>query len=126
MTPEEYIQNTLRTETKDFENIRGRILDTALIRLDHASDGIATEAGELKDILKRKKFYGQPLNRQHLVEELGDLLWYVALAMDTIDTTFDEVMTVNIAKLKKRYPDKFDADKALNRDLDAENEVLGK
>lgn len=91
----------------------------------HAALGIAGEAGEVVDIIKKVAMYGKPLDRDHLIEEISDLVWYTNLMIDAVDTTWEEVFRRNIAKLEARYPDKqFDADRAINRDKEAEQEAM--
>jgi NTP pyrophosphatase (non-canonical NTP hydrolase) len=124
MDPKEYIKNVLKTESLDLEAIRDRIGSVESIRLDHAADGLCTESGEFKDALKKFKYYGRNLDRVNLIEELGDVLWYVGIAIDVLGTTFGDIMEKNIAKLKLRYGDKFSSEKAVNRDLEAERDVL--
>lgn len=94
------------------------------LELLHASMGMVTEAAEFMDQMKRHVIYGAELDHTNLKEELGDMLWYIALAMRVTGTDFEAEMTRNIEKLKKRFPDKFTTDKALNRDLDVERETL--
>jgi len=91
---------------------------------EHGILGIATEAGELLDALKKAIFYGKPLDLVNIKEEIGDAMWYIALICKANGWTFEEIQQQNIAKLKARYPDKFTQDKALNRDLPKEREVL--
>ena len=86
--------------------------------------GLVTEAGEFQDMLKKHVFYGKPLDEVNLKEEIGDLLWYCAIALEALDTDFEAVMETNINKLKARYPEKFTEDKAENRDLVKEREIL--
>ena len=77
----------------------------------HATLGISGEAGELLDAVKKSFIYGKPLDVVNAREELGDLLWYIALAMRSLDVSFEEIMQQNINKLSKRYPEKYtDAD----------------
>lgn len=85
------------------------------LRLLHASMGLGTEAGEFADDLKKHIFYGKELDPEHLKEELGDLLWYIGIAADVLGTSVQEIMRDNIAKLKKRYPEKFTEQDALER-----------
>lgn len=98
--------------------------DHSKVRLLHASLGIQTEGGEFADVLKKHLFYGRPLDYTNLREELGDLLWYIALAAKALDTTIAQLQDQNIAKLKARFGDKFSQDAAVNRDLDKERKVL--
>ena len=75
--------------------------------LMHAAYGVAGEAGEFADCIKKHQIYGKDFDRDNAIEELGDLLWYIALACNALDTTMDQVAMANIAKLRKRYPDKY-------------------
>jgi NTP pyrophosphatase (non-canonical NTP hydrolase) len=93
-------------------------------RLLHAGIGMATEAAEFIDPIKKFLFYNKPIDKTNLKEEIGDLLWYVAIACSALGTTVEEEMERNITKLAKRYPEKFTSEAAINRDLEAERKVL--
>lgn len=121
-TPEEYIANVIKTEAVDLAKIKERMNNS--VRLLHASIGINTENGEFQDHLKKVLFYGKPLDKVHLIEELGDLMWYIAIAIDELGSSFEEVWEKNIKKLEKRYAGKFSETRAENRDLAGEREVL--
>ena len=76
-------------------------------RLLTAGVGINAEGGEFLEIVKKMVFQGKPWdehNREHLIIELGDLLWYVAQATQALGVSFEEVVERNITKLEKRYP----------------------
>ena len=76
-------------------------------RLLTAGVGINAEGGEFLEIIKKMVFQGKPWNednREHLIIELGDVMWYVAQATMALDISFDEVIETNVNKLKKRYP----------------------
>ena len=76
-------------------------------RLLTAGVGINAEGGEFLEIIKKMVFQGKPWNednREHLIIELGDLLWYVAQATMALGVSFDEVIETNVKKLEKRYP----------------------
>ena len=76
-------------------------------RLATAAVGISAEGGEFMEIVKKMVFQGKPWNadnRQHLIIELGDVLWYVAQACIALEVSFDDVVATNVEKLKKRYP----------------------
>ena len=83
-----------------------------------------TETAEFTDALKKSIFYGKTLDIINLKEELGDLLWYVSIAMDELGTNYEHEMNRVIIKLKSRYPEKFTEEKAENRDLKKEREIL--
>jgi NTP pyrophosphatase (non-canonical NTP hydrolase) len=115
----DYIKQAIRTESAkvSFENHE---------RLLHAGIGLATETGEFLDAIKKAVYYGNELDRVNLKEELGDILWYMAIAMDELGTDFETEMKRNIEKLKLRYPEKFDQEKAENRNLEKERDILEK
>lgn len=88
------------------------------IDLVHMSLGLATEAGEFTTIIKRAAIYNAPLDgqaRAHLLEELGDILWYVAGACSHLGESLEEVAGNNLAKLKLRFPDKYSDEAAEGR-----------
>ena len=77
-------------------------------RLLTSGVGINAEGGEFLEIIKKMVFQGKPWNednREHLIIELGDLLWYVAQATMALGISFDEVIATNVKKLEKRYPE---------------------
>ena len=76
-------------------------------RLTTAAVGISAEGGEFMEIVKKMVFQGKPwndANREHLIVELGDVMWYVAQACMALDVSFDDVVERNVEKLKARYP----------------------
>lgn len=95
-----------------------------LSRLLHAAMGLSTESGEFMDGLKKALFYGRLVDEVNLREEIGDLLWYIAIACDALDTTVEMEMARVIQKLMTRYPEKYEDFLATNRDLVAERAVL--
>jgi NTP pyrophosphatase (non-canonical NTP hydrolase) len=87
-------------------------LDQDLI---HAALGLASESGELIDAIKKHVIYGKPLDVDNCIEELGDCLWFIALACQTLGVSIGQVARANIAKLAKRYPDKYTDQAAIAR-----------
>jgi len=76
-------------------------------RLDTAGSGISAEGGEFMEIVKKIKFQGKPwddANKEHLIRELGDVMWYVAQACAALDVRLDDVLYANTLKLAARYP----------------------
>ena len=76
-------------------------------RLATAGIGLAAESGEFLEIVKKMVFQGKPWNddnREHLIIELGDTMWYVAQACMALGISFEEVIETNVKKLEKRYP----------------------
>lgn len=94
------------------------------MRLLHAAVGMATEAGELLDAVKKSIFYGKPIDEANVLEEIGDSQWYHAIGLDAIGKTPADAAETNYKKLSARYGDKFSSEKALERNLDKEREIL--
>lgn len=84
-------------------------------RLDNGCLGLAGESGECCDILKKHRFQGHELDVNHLIEELGDVMWYVAEAAAGIGVTLEDVAKRNVEKLERRYPSGFDAQRSIHR-----------
>lgn len=123
LTPSQYIQLALRTESGNYK-FKG--MGKVTPRVEHAVMGIVTEAGELMDAIKKAKIYEKELDITNLIEELGDLMWYMALLTDDLNSSFEEVWDKNIRKLKTRYPEMYSNKKALDRSLDKERVELEK
>lgn len=99
-------------------------LDPSRANFIHAVLGIFTEAGELMENLYDVLSGRSALDITNIVEELGDLEWYMAILHREFGLTPSQVKRRNIEKLKARYPNRFEEEKALNRDLDNERKVL--
>lgn len=69
----------------------------------HMLLGITGEVGELVDGLKKAIIYEQPLDRSNIVEELGDIEFYLEGLRQGLRITREETLTGNMAKLSKRY-----------------------
>lgn len=121
MTPTEYIKESARTESKkDFPTFSPDLY----MQILHGTMGIVTESGELLDSIKKHLFYGKQLDIVNISEEIGDILWYIALLCRVFNLTFEELMETNIEKLKIRFPEKFTEERANNRDLEKERTLL--
>lgn len=107
MSPNEYQQLALRTESHEFICDNSRLLQGLV--------GLNDEAGEALGILKKNMFHGHWFDREHLAKELGDVAWYLALSADAIGYKLEDILEINIDKLKKRYPEGFEVDKSINR-----------
>jgi NTP pyrophosphatase (non-canonical NTP hydrolase) len=94
------------------------------IKILHGIIGLITEAGELAEAALRFLKQHEDFDFTNLKEEGGDNQWYAAELFEAIQTTFEEVQRLNIAKLASRYGDKFSELRAQNRDLNAERKVL--
>lgn len=91
----------------------------------HGIIGCVTEAGEMMDALKKTIFYGKEFDVVNLKEEMGDIMWYLALLCGVLGTTFEEIQELNIKKLHSRYKyKKFTVPECADRDLKKEREIL--
>lgn len=106
MQANEYQALALRTISG--ESAKNPLLTCAL--------GLAGEGGEVADLVKKYLFHGHALPQEKLQNELGDVLWYVAIGANALGLTLDDVMARNIAKLKDRYPEGFDSNRSINRE----------
>jgi len=97
----------MRTKRKDM---------SAIDQLRNACYGMCGESGECIDVLKKHDFQGHTLDTDKLIDEAGDVLWYVAQLAEGLGVSLEEIAEHNIEKLKKRYPDGFDADKSIHRE----------
>lgn len=124
MDSDTYQKDATVTDLMDYGPVRQRLAYVGTMRLLHAAMGLCTESGEFMDMMKKHILYGKPIDNVNLKEELGDLEWYVALAIDELNTTFGIIFETNITKLRARYPNKFTEEAALHRDLEKERKIL--
>ena len=82
--------------------------------------GLCGESGECMDILKKCRYQGHEMDREHMAKELGDISWYLAISAYALGFDLETIFKMNIDKLLYRYPDGFDSDKSINRD---ENDI---
>ena len=109
---EEFVAQVTSNASTNFVDFADRIgeLDREganIERLLTAGVGINAEGGEFLEIIKKMVFQGKPWNRdnrEHLIIELGDIMWYVAQATMALGVSFDDVIATNVKKLEKRYP----------------------
>lgn len=106
MDANEFQRLALRTEAPGRPQ-RERLLNAAL--------GLCGESGEFADSLKKWGYHQHPLDVDALRKELGDVLWYAALACDALGLQLADVMAENIEKLRRRYPEGFSGERSLNR-----------
>ena len=122
---EEFVDAVTSDCSKDFVALADRMVEldregANIERLTTAGVGLAAESGEFLEIVKKILFQGKPwndANREHLIIELGDVMWYVAQATQALGISFDEVVATNVKKLEKRYPGgSFEIYKSENRE----------
>lgn len=112
-----YDQEVLKTLSHEFHISETHIDNAEQVtpELLHAAIGIASEAGELLDAIKKALFYGNELDIENIIEELGDLEYYMAVARRFMFVTQNYVQEENIRKLRTRYGEEFSPDKAEQR-----------
>ena len=108
----EFVDAVTSDESKDFLTLSDRLVQldekgANIERLLTAGVGLNAEAGEFLEIVKKMIFQGKPwdeANREHLIIELGDVIWYAANACMALGISFEDVVARNVTKLEKRYP----------------------
>ena len=124
----EFVNAVTSEESKDYIPFNSRCFGIQSVesgdglpvhRLLTAALGICAEGGEFTEVVKKIVFQGKPVNEDnifHMKRELGDIMWYVAQACMALDTDFNEIIEMNVEKLKARYPGgEFDVHYSENR-----------
>jgi len=122
----EFVNEVTSKESKDYISFNSRCFEIQtgddgipIHRLLTAALGMSAESGEFTEVVKKIVFQGKPVNEEnifHMKRELGDIMWYVAQACMALDTSFDEIIEMNVEKLKARYPGgEFDVHHSENR-----------
>lgn len=124
LSAEGYVDQAARTEAPVTDDVVSRLQEHDTIRLLHAVMGLGDEAGELIKAVKDHVFYGKKLDRLNLVEELGDVRWFMAVACDVLGVTMADVECANLAKLRRRYGENFSKAGAVDRDTSEESMAL--
>lgn len=104
MTPDEYRDTTLT-----ISRVRNEPLDEHQAAASLYALGLMGEAGEVCDEIKKALFHGKELDREALLKEIGDVLWYVDRLLLWLGYTVEDAMVANVAKLRARYPNGWDA-----------------
>ena len=102
----------------EYQKLAMATLNPALDRKDVLINGVmglCGESGEAIDIVKKWLAQGHELDREKLAKELGDIAWYLAETAYALDIPLEDILQANIDKLKKRYPEGFDAQRSINR-----------
>lgn len=103
----------------EYQKLAMTTLNPALDKKDILINGVmglCGESGEAIDIVKKHLAQGHELNREALIKELGDIAWYLAETATVLDVSLEEVLSRNIEKLKKRYPEGFAVEKSVHRE----------
>ena len=107
MTINEYQELAMRTANPEVDR-DGMLLNGVM--------GLCGEAGECIDLVKKNRFQGHELDRDRLIGELGDVAWYLAEAAYALGVDLEEVLSRNVEKLRKRYPQDFTREQSVVRD----------
>ncbi len=102
----------------DYQSLAARTLGrdrTHEQQLANAALGLTGEAGETAELIKKHLFHATPLDRDAMIKELGDCLWYIAAFATVLDIPMSDIADRNIEKLRRRYPDGFDPERSINR-----------
>tara|TARA_R100000655_G_scaffold30214_1_gene60967 strand:- start:548 stop:1000 length:453 start_codon:yes stop_codon:yes gene_type:complete len=121
----DFVEGVTSNESRDYAALLTRMNnleledDCNIPPLITAALGLTAEAGEFTEVVKKIILQGKPYNEDnvfHMKRELGDICWYIAQACMALDTSFDEIIEMNVEKLKARYPGgEFDVHKSENR-----------
>ena len=121
----EFVQEVTSAPSTDLAALLSRITeleldyDANVPKLLTAALGLTAESGEFTEVVKKIILQGKPYTEEnifHMKRELGDICWYLAQACMALDTTFDEIIEMNVDKLKARYPGgEFDVHQSENR-----------
>lgn len=106
MTPNEYQLEALRTAnaTNPVDLLANGVM------------GLSGESGECIDMVKKYLFQGHDIDREKLARELGDVAWYLAVTAHAIGYELNDILEMNVQKLRARYPNGFDAERSLHRE----------
>ncbi|AFD02782.1 pyrophosphatase [Synechococcus phage S-MbCM6] len=120
----QFVSAVTSEESKDYTSFANRIYElaedgVATERLLTASVGLCAESGEFTEIVKKMVFQGKPASEEnfyHMKRELGDIMWYFMQACLALDVSPEEIVEMNVEKLKARYPGgEFDVHYSENR-----------
>ena len=103
----------------EYQKLAMTTLNPALSQKDVLINGVmglCGESGEAIDIIKKWLAQGHELDKEKLAKELGDICWYLAETATALGLSLEDIMEANIEKLKKRYPEGFDAGRSVNRE----------
>jgi len=99
----------------EYQKLAGRTANLKDEALTNFALGVAGEAGEVADLVKKHVFHGHPLDREEMIKELGDVLWYVSQLAAWMGIELNEVARKNIEKLMLRYPNGFSKEASRER-----------
>ena len=109
MTINEYQVKAMRTANPD-------MMDYSEKGFSNMALGLCGESGEIADIIKKSLYQGHKLDVDHIAKELGDVAWYLALGATLIGYDLENILQMNVDKLKARYPEGFEVDRSTKRE----------
>jgi NTP pyrophosphatase (non-canonical NTP hydrolase) len=112
-------------DARQYQRLSKRTMNgTGSIDIANFCMGLAGETGEVIDYIKKGLFHGHELDRQKIIDELGDVLWYVsAIATACDDISLNDVLWRNVEKLRARYPDGFSEERSINREVSVDESM---
>ena len=118
-----FVNGLLSPATRDATAFQDRVKEltdsgVSVQMLLTAAVGLPGEAGEVSDLIKKVVFQGKPYTddiRNKLIDEMGDVAWYLALACSSVGVTMEDILERNIEKLQSRYPGGFSINRSENR-----------
>ena len=108
-------------EINEYQKLAMRTVNKELSKKDMLINGVmglCGEPGEAIEIVKKHIAHNHELDKEHLAKELGDVAWYLAETATALGYSLEDILKMNIEKLKNRYPDGFDTEKSINRKED--------
>ena len=108
-------------EINEYQKLAMRTVNKELSKKDMLINGVmglCGESGEAIEIVKKHIAHNHELDKEHLAKELGDVAWYLAETATALGYSLEDILKMNIEKLKNRYPDGFDTEKSINRKED--------
>lgn len=108
-------------EINEYQKLAMRTVNKELSKKDMLINGVmglCGESGEAIEIVKKHIAHNHELDKEHLAKELGDVAWYLAETATALGYSLEDILKMNIEKLKNRYPDGFDTEKSIHRKED--------
>jgi NTP pyrophosphatase (non-canonical NTP hydrolase) len=109
-------RTVIRMKLNEYQELASRTASRHNNELLNYGLGIAGEAGEVADLIKKSHFHGHNVEKDEIKKELGDVLWYVSQVARLAGLNLEEIAIGNIEKLKRRYPEGFSTERSVNRD----------
>lgn len=115
-----YTKEVLKTVNNDRKSIRDRLGDPRSLDILHAAIGISTESAEILDIVKKYAINGKAMDDDKIIDELGDMYWYMHLLISRLGVFESVIKGRNIKKLRERFGDSFSSESAINPNKERE------